>query len=185
MYTAAGALHPGPVGQAFLREGVDPRGRIRISSQATAVAYGNEVGDVSPGATGDRTEPAAVIPGELADLLERPLYAHLATVRPDGTPQVNPTWVRFDGEYLWLTATTSRRKHRNWQIQPAVALSITDPDRPWRYLEIRGKVELIVPDPEGAEFVRQAERYGMPQGPPADAPERIAVAIRPLHTTTQ
>src|SRR5690348_11773331 len=71
------------------------------------------------------------------------------------------------------------------QIQPAVALSITDPDRPWRYLEIRGQVELIVPDPEGAEFVRLAERYGMPQGPPADAAERIAVAIRPLHTTTQ
>ena len=103
----------------------------------------------------------------------------------DGTPQVNPTWVRFDGEYLWLTATTSRRKHRNWQIQPAVALSITDPDRPWRYLEIRGQVELIVPDPEGAEFVRLAERYGMPQGPPADAAERIAVAVLPLHTTTQ
>jgi PPOX class probable F420-dependent enzyme len=142
-------------------------------------------GGVSPGAAGDRTEPATVIPAQLADLLERPLYAHLATVRPDGTPQVNPTWVRFDGEYLWLTATTSRRKHRNWQIQPAVALSITDPDRPWRYLEIRGQVELIVPDPEGAEFVRLAERYGMPQGPPADAAERIAVAIRPLHTTTQ
>jgi PPOX class probable F420-dependent enzyme len=145
----------------------------------------NEASGVSPGAAGDRTEPATVIPAQLADLLERPLYAHLATVRPDGTPQVNPTWVRFDGEYLWLTATTSRRKHRNWQVQPAVALSITDPDRPWRYLEIRGQVELIAPDPEGAEFVRLAERYGMPQGPPADAAERIAVAIRPLHTTTQ
>src|SRR4029077_5513433 len=118
----------------------------------------NEMGDVSPGAMGDRTEPAALIPAELADLLERPLYAHLATVRPDGTPQVNPTWVRFDGEYLWLTATTSRRKHHNWQIQPAVALSIADPDRPWRYLEVRGQVELIVPDPEGAEFVRLAQR---------------------------
>jgi PPOX class probable F420-dependent enzyme len=118
------------------------------------------VGDVSPGATGDRAERREVIPGPLADLLERPLYAHLATVRPDGTPQVNPTWVRFDGEYLWLTATTRRRKHRNWQIQPAVALSITDPDRPWRYLEIRGRVELIVPDPEGAEFVRLASATG-------------------------
>ena len=69
-----------------------------------------------------------VIPESLADLLERPLYAHLATVRPDGTPQVNPTWLRFDGEYVWLTATTRRQKHRNWQHQPAIALSITDPD---------------------------------------------------------
>ncbi len=130
-------------------------------------------------------EPAQVIPESLADLLERPLYAHLATVRPDGTPQVNPTWFRFDGTYLWLTTTTSRQKNRNWQIQPAVAVSITDPGRPYRYLEIRGRVERIIPDPGAAEFVGLAERYGMAQGPPPDAADRIAVAIRPLHTTTQ
>ena len=133
----------------------------------------------------DMPEPVQVIPGSLADLVERPVYAHLATVRPDGTPQVNPTWFRFDGEHLWLTATSKRQKHRNWQIQPAVALSITDPERPWRYLEIRGLVERIVPDPGGSEFVRLAERYGMPQGPPPDSADRIAVAIRPQHTTTQ
>ena len=140
---------------------------------------------VSPGAAGVHPEPAQVIPASLADLLERPLYAHLATVRPDGAPQVNPTWFRFDGQFLWLTTTTRRQKNRNWQHQPAVALSITDPDRPSRYLEIRGRVERIVPDPEAAEFVRLAERYGMPQGPPPDAADRIAVAIRPQHTTTQ
>jgi PPOX class probable F420-dependent enzyme len=128
---------------------------------------------------------APVIPESLADLLERPLYAHLATVRPDGAPQVNPTWFRFDGEYLWLTTTSRRQKHRNWQGQPAVALSITDPDRPSRYLEVRGRIARIIADPEGAEFVRLAERYGMPQGPPPDALDRIAVAIRPEHTTTQ
>jgi PPOX class probable F420-dependent enzyme len=140
---------------------------------------------MSQGAAEDHAGPAQVIPGSLADLLERPLYAHLATVRPDGTPQVNPTWVRFDGEYLWLTTTTRRQKNRNWQVQPAVALSITDLGRPYRYLEIRGRVERIVPDPDGAEFVRLAERYGLAQGPPEDAADRIAVAIRPLHTTTQ
>jgi PPOX class probable F420-dependent enzyme len=140
---------------------------------------------MSPGTAGDPPQAVQVIPESLADMLERPLYAHLATVRPDGTPQVNPTWLRFDGEYLWLTTTASRQKNRNWQVQPAVALSITDPERPWRYLEIRGRVERIVPDPEGAEFVRLAERYGMPQGPPPDAADRIAVAIRPQHTTTQ
>ena len=133
----------------------------------------------------DPAEPARVIPESLADMLERPLYAHLATVRPDGTPQVNPTWFRFDGEYLWLTTTSRRQKNRNWQAQPAVALSITDPDQPDRYLEIRGRVERIVPDPEGAEFVRLAERYGMPQPPPPDAAYRIAVAIRPERTTPQ
>jgi PPOX class probable F420-dependent enzyme len=131
------------------------------------------------------SEPARVIPESLADLVEQPLYAHLATVRPDGTPQVNPTWFRFDGEYVWLTATASRQKNRNWQVQPAVALSIIDPGRPNRYLEIRGRVEQIIPDPEAAEYVRLAERYGRPARPPADAPDRIAVAIRPQHITTQ
>ena len=140
---------------------------------------------MSSGVAGNSAGPAQVIPESVADLVERPLHAHLATVRPDGTPQVNPTWFRFDGEYLWLTATTKRQKNRNWQIQPAVALSIADPDRPYRYLEIRGRVERIVPDPQGAEFVRLAERYGMPQGPPPDAADRVAVAIRPQHTTMQ
>jgi PPOX class probable F420-dependent enzyme len=139
---------------------------------------------MSPAAA-DQPEAVQVIPGPLADLLDRPLYAHLATVRPDGTPQVNPTWFRFDGEYLWLTTTSKRQKNRNWQAQPAVALSITDPDDPGRYLEVRGRVERILPDPQGAEFVRLAERYGEPQGPPADAADRIAVAIRPERTTTQ
>ena len=139
---------------------------------------------MSPAAA-DQPEAAQIIPGPLADLLDRPLYAHLATVRPDGTPQVNPTWFRFDGEYLWLTTTSKRQKNRNWRAQPAVALSITDPDDPGRYLEVRGRVERILPDPQGAEFVRLAERYGEPQGPPADAADRIAVAIRPERTTTQ
>ena len=138
---------------------------------------------MSPGGAPNPPEAAQVIPGSLADLVERPLYAHLATVRPDGTPQVNPTWFRFDGEFLWLTTTARRQKNRNWQVQPAVALSITDPDRPSRYLEVRGRVERIVPDPTGAEFVRLAERYGMPQGPPPAAAARIAGAIRPQHPT--
>jgi PPOX class probable F420-dependent enzyme len=129
--------------------------------------------------------PANVIPAELMDLLERPLHAHLATVRPDGTPQVNPTWVRYDGTYLWLTTTRTRQKTRNWQRQPAVALSIMDPEKTWRYLEVRGVVERTFPDPTGAEFLRLADRYNMPQpGPPEDAAERIAVAIRPVSTTT-
>ena len=130
-------------------------------------------------------QPARVIPGPLADLLDRPLIGHLATVRPDGTPQVNPTWFRFDGTHLWLTTTCKRQKTRNWRAQPAVALSIADPDQPERYLEIRGRVERILPDPGGAEFVRLAERYGVPQGAPPDAADRIAVAIRPEHATWQ
>ena len=131
------------------------------------------------------SDGAQVIPESLADLVDQPLYAHLATVRPDGAPQCNPTWFRYDGEFVWLTATSRRQKNRNWQFQPAVALSILDPDRPSRYLEIRGRVERVIPDPEAAEYIRLAERYGRPGRAPADAAYRIAVAIRPQHITTQ
>lgn len=135
--------------------------------------------------TADSAPSAQAIPASLIDLVDRPLIAHLATVRPDGTPQVNPTWFRFDGEYLWLTTTHRRQKNRNWQHQPAVALSICDPAEPSRYLEIRGRVARTEPDPTGAEFVRLAERYGEPGPPPKDAAYRIAVAILPEYTTTQ
>src|SRR5215469_3884466 len=119
---------------------------------------------MSANSPADPPETAQVIPESLADLLERPLYAHLATVRPDGAPQVNPTWLRFDGKYVWLTATTKRQKHRNWQLQPAVALSITDPDRPYRYLEIRGRIERIIPDLRGRNSSAWLSATACPRG---------------------
>jgi PPOX class probable F420-dependent enzyme len=124
------------------------------------------------------------IPKSHRDLLERPLIAQLATVRGDGTPQVNPTWVRFDGHRLGLTTTRGRQKVRNWQRHPFAALSILDPYDPDRYLEIRGRVEQLLPDPDAAEYLRLAKRYRLEARVPADAAERIAVAIRPMHTTS-
>src|SRR5262249_13735199 len=136
---------------------------------------GGTEGGMSPRAAGKDAEPAGGIPGALPGMGGRALYAHLAPGRPRAPPPGNPTWVRFDGTYLWLTATTVRQKNRNWQVQPAVALSIIDPDRPYRYLEIRGRVERVVPDPQAAEFLRLADRYGMEQpGPPPDAADRLA-----------
>src|SRR5215813_2121452 len=108
-----------------------------------------EVMEMSPGAAED---PAQVIPESLADLLERPLYAHMATVRSDGTPQVNPTWFRFDGEYVWLTATTYGQSGRYSQHQLSTSPAITDPDYQSRHLEVRRVSVRITPDPAGAEF---------------------------------
>ena len=87
------------------------------------------------------------IPEDYESLLERPLYGHLATTRPDGRVKVNPMWFDSDGELLRFTHTTKRQKYRNITSRPEVAMSISDPDNPYRYLEIRGVVEEIVPDP--------------------------------------
>ena len=63
------------------------------------------------------------IPEEYESLLERPVFGHLATVRPDGRPQVNPMWFDWDGELLRFTHTTKRQKYRNIAANPDVAMS--------------------------------------------------------------
>jgi PPOX class probable F420-dependent enzyme len=127
-----------------------------------------------------------MIPDTHRDLLERPLFTHLATIRPDGTPQVNPMWSMWDGELLWFSTTTTRRKYRNISAHPEVAASINDPDQPYRYIELRGVVERVDPDTTAEFFDRLAARYGLDYEPPLpDAPDRIAVGIRPTHVTYQ
>jgi PPOX class probable F420-dependent enzyme len=121
-----------------------------------------------------------MIPDEYADLLTRPLFGHLATVRPDGTPQANPMWFSWDGTHLRFTNTTRRQKYRNVTAEPRIAMSVHDPDRPYRYLEVRGRVERIEPDPEAAFVAELAERYGLElDGPPGDATDRVVFVVRP------
>ncbi|GEE01261.1 PPOX class F420-dependent enzyme [Gordonia spumicola] len=127
-----------------------------------------------------------VIPESHRDLLERPLYAHLATIRPDGRPQVNPMWFAFDGEHLLFTNTTTRQKYKNITAHPEVAVSVNDPDQPYRYLEVRGVCERIDRDVDGAFFASLAERYGLAMdGPPGDVADRVVYRVVPVSTSSQ
>lgn len=127
-----------------------------------------------------------VIPDSHRDLLDRPLYAHLATIRPDGTPQVNPMWFSWDGDQIYFTNSTLRQKYRNVTANPTVALSITDPDQPYRYLEVRGVVERIDDDSTGTVFAALADRYGMEMdGPPGDVAHRVVYVVRPVAVSRQ
>lgn len=127
-----------------------------------------------------------VIPTSHEDLLTRPLFAHLSTIRSDGTPQSNPMWFAWDGAYLRFTTTTTRRKHTNVTEHPAVAVSVNDPDHPYRYLEVRGEVIRVDPDPEAAFFAELADRYGLPRdGAPGDAPDRVVLVIEPRFVSYQ
>ncbi|MEV4756574.1 PPOX class F420-dependent oxidoreductase [Micromonospora sp. NPDC049559] len=124
---------------------------------------------------------APIVPDSHADLLERPLFAHLATVRPDGSPQSNVMWFTWDGSRIRMTHTKNRQKFRNLERDPRVALSVADPDDPYRFLEVRGVVEKIDDDDEDASFYRfLQERYGNVY-PINDAPVRVVVTIRPEH----
>src|SRR6476619_5770840 len=119
------------------------------------------------------------IPQGYETLLERPLYGHLATTRPGGNAQVNPMWFDWDGELLRFTHTTKRQKYRNVTANPNVAMSISDPDNPYRYLEVRGVVEEIVPDTTGAFYLHLNDRYTGPlTEPPVDKADRVMLVVR-------
>ena len=128
----------------------------------------------------------AEIPAEYRHLLDLPLYGHLGTIRPDDTVQVNPMWFDFDGETLRFTHTTKRAKFRNLQHNPSMSYSVIDPENPFSYLEVRGALVEVIPDPTGAFYVHLGKRYGNEtQQPPADSPDRVILVMSVEHTTAQ
>lgn len=125
----------------------------------------------------------AEIPEDHLDLLERPIVATLATVRPDGSPQANPMWFVYDGNVIRFTHTDVRQKFRNLQAEPRVAVVVVDPDKTNRYLEVRGVVTDITPDPEGEFYRELSVRYGRGPNGPSDAPHRVIISVTINHAT--
>jgi PPOX class probable F420-dependent enzyme len=73
---------------------------------------------------------AIAVPESHQDLLERPLFGHLCTIRPDGAPQSSVMWFDWDGELLRFTHRKDRQKYRNVQHDPRVSMSVHDPGKP-------------------------------------------------------
>ena len=84
--------------------------------------------------------PKGAVPERYRDILDRPALGHLATLGPDGRPQVNPVWFISDGAHVWLSVKPETAKYRNLRADPRVAMSVADPTRPDRYVEVRGEV---------------------------------------------
>jgi PPOX class probable F420-dependent enzyme len=127
----------------------------------------------------------SVIPADKLDLLQRKALADVATIGPHGEPQVNPVWFGWDGTYVKFSQTTGRQKFRNLQRDNRIALSIVDPENPFRYLEIRGTVARVDPDPDEAFIDEMANKYlgveKYPWSQPGD--ERVVIVVEPQHVT--
>ena len=132
------------------------------------------------------TNADEIIPTDYRHLLENANYGHLGTIRPDDTVQVTPMWFEFDGERVRFTHTTYRQKYRNLQHNPSMALSIIDPENPFHYLEVAGRLVEVVPDPDGAFYVRLQNRYGNPSDvPPRDKADRVILVMSVERATKQ
>jgi PPOX class probable F420-dependent enzyme len=117
-------------------------------------------------------------PESHTSLLERPLFAHVATERPDGSLQSSVMWQVWDRDLFRFTHTTRRQKYKNLLHEPRLAFSISDPDDPYDYIEVRGEVVSIEPDPDAAFYRSLQERYGV-SDPITDADVRVVIAVRP------
>ena len=115
------------------------------------------------------------------------VLAKANVIRPerDGSPQVTPVWCDVEGDQVIFNSAKGRQKDRNVRRDPRVALAIVDPDNPYRYLEIRGKVVEITEQGADAHIDKMAKKYlGADKYPYRQAGEvRVIYKIRPEHTT--
>ena len=102
---------------------------------------------------------AATIPDTYKDLFQKKAFAHLATVMPDGSPQVTPVWFDVEDGLIRVNSARGRVKDRNMRRTPKVALSIIDPDNPYRYLGILGRVVDMTEQGADAHIDALAKKY--------------------------
>jgi PPOX class probable F420-dependent enzyme len=97
------------------------------------------------------------IPASHQDILEKRAFAHVATIDADGEPQVTPVWIDYDGEYLLVNSQRGRKKDRNLRERPQVAISVQDPENPYRYLGVQGRV-VDITEEGAAEHIHKLSR---------------------------
>jgi PPOX class probable F420-dependent enzyme len=129
----------------------------------------------------------ATIPATHADLLtSKPALANLATVNSDGSPQVTPVWVDFDGSSIIVNTAKGRVKAKNLERNPRVALSIVDPENPYRHLAVQGRATEMTERGGDAHIDKMAKKYLGKDSYPGRKPGevRVIVKISPDKVTT-
>lgn len=130
---------------------------------------------------------AARIPEEFRDLLTtKKAFAHLATVSEEGDPHSTPVWVDAEGDSVLINSAKGRLKDRHMRKNKHVALSILDPDDPYRHLAIRGRVVAITEEGADAHINAMAQKYLEVEEYPNRKPGEVRVIykIQPEHVST-
>jgi PPOX class probable F420-dependent enzyme len=121
----------------------------------------------------------ATIPATHADLLTtKNAFANVATLNPDGSPQVTPVWVDFDGTHVLINTAKGRVKAKNLAREPRVALSIADPDNAYRYLGIQGRVVEMTETGGDAHIDKMAKKYLGKDSYPFRAPGEVRLIVK-------
>ncbi|GIW18397.1 MAG: PPOX class F420-dependent enzyme [Tepidiforma sp.] len=125
----------------------------------------------------------ASIPASHRDLFEKPNFGHLATLMPDGSPQVTPVWVDIEGDTIIFNTAEGRVKTRNLDRDGRVAISVADQQNPYRYIQVRGRVVSRTRDGADAHIDKLAKKYLGQDRYPFRQPgeQRVIYRIQPEH----
>ncbi|MFG3254406.1 PPOX class F420-dependent oxidoreductase [Streptomyces sp. NPDC048172] len=100
----------------------------------------------------------AVLSDELKKVLDGQVFVAVATIQPDGSPQVSPVWVKRDGDDVLISTTVDRRKALNLKRDPRVTVMVEPADNPYTYAELRGTATLSTEG--GQELIDElAQKY--------------------------
>tara|TARA_B100000686_G_C16168252_1_gene655010 strand:- start:99 stop:500 length:402 start_codon:yes stop_codon:yes gene_type:complete len=126
----------------------------------------------------------ATLTEPIRDLLDSPTFWFLGTINPDGRPQVNPMWIDREGEYIVLNTAIGRQKEKNLRRDPRVTLSLTEPENPYNFIEIRGEVtEYIEGEEADAQINWLAQKYVGEETYPWRKPGelRVKMLVKPTY----
>jgi PPOX class probable F420-dependent enzyme len=119
---------------------------------------------------------AISIPAEVRELLERPNYVHLATLRKDGTPRSWVVWVGVEGDHILVCTDTSTWKAKDMLRDARVSLSVVDLENPYQMAAVQGRVAEVRPDADNAIMNFIARKY-TGETFPFEGPDRVCFVI--------
>lgn len=111
-------------------------------------------------------------------VLKQPVFVHLTTLMPDGSPQISPVWVDVEGDDIVINSAQGRVKDKNIRRDPRVALSVTAPDNPYKALMVRGRVVEITTEGADAHIDALAKKYLGKDKYPFRQPGEVRVKYR-------
>jgi PPOX class probable F420-dependent enzyme len=127
----------------------------------------------------------AKIPDKAARLLREKNYAHVATLRADGSPHLTVVWIDYDGEHVLFNTAVGRAKERHLRRDPRAAVEVLDPNDPYNFVSVSGPVELVEGQEAEDHIDRLAQKYtGRDRFSRTPGQQRIMVKLSPERVYT-
>ena len=121
--------------------------------------------------------PKAISSG-FRKLLGEPAFCQLATLMPDGSPQITQVWVETDGEHVLVNTFEGSQKEKNVRRDPRVAVNVVDPANAWRIATVRGRVVEVTTEGAIEQIDRMANKYLGQDTYPYHHPDRTRTTIK-------